>query len=163
MAAESSFDIVNKPDHQEIDNALNQTAKELANRFDFKGVDAGIKWSGDAIELQANSEQRVTAVLDVFKEKLVKRQLSLKTIDATEPALSGKLAKITVTVTNGISQENAKKVSKLIRDKGPKTVKAQIQGDELRVSSKSRDDLQEVQRLVRAADYDFAVQFVNYR
>jgi hypothetical protein len=163
MAAESSFDIVNKPDKQEIDNALNQTAKEIANRFDFKGVDAGIKWSGEAIELQANSEQRVSAVLDVFKEKLVKRQLSLKTIDAGEPVLSGRLAKISVTVTNGISQDNAKKVSKLIRDKGPKTVKAQIQGDELRVSSKSRDDLQEVQRLIREADFDFAVQFVNYR
>lgn len=163
MAAESSFDIVNKPDRQEIDNALNQTAKELANRFDFKGVDAGIKWSGDAIELQANSDQRVTAVLDVFKEKLVKRQISLKTIDATEPALSGKLAKITVTVTNGISQENAKKITKLIRDRGPKTIKAQVQGDELRVSSKSRDDLQAVQRLIRDQDYEFAVQFVNYR
>ena len=163
MAAESSFDIVNKPDRQEIDNALNQAAKELANRFDFKGVDAGIKWSGDAIELQANSDQRVTAVLDVFKEKLVKRQISLKTIDATEPALSGKLAKITVTVTNGISQENAKKITKLIRDQGPKTIKAQVQGDELRVSSKSRDDLQAVQRLIRDQDYDFAVQFVNYR
>jgi cyclic-di-GMP-binding protein len=163
MAAESSFDIVNKPDKQEIDNALNQTAKEIANRFDFKGVDAGIKWSGEAIDLQANSEQRVTAVLDVFKEKLVKRQLSLKMIDASDPVLSGKLAKITVTVTNGISQENAKKISKLIRDSAPKTVKAQIQGDELRVSSKSRDDLQEVQRLIREADLDFAVQFVNYR
>ena len=163
MAAESSFDIVNKPDKQEIDNALNQTAKEIANRFDFKGVDAGIRWSGEAIELQANSEQRVTAVLDVFKDKLVKRQLSLKMIDASEPVLSGKLAKLTVTVTNGISQDNAKKISKLIRDSAPKTVKAQIQGDELRVSSKSRDDLQEVQRLIREADLDFAVQFVNYR
>lgn len=163
MAAESSFDIVNKPDRQEIDNALNQTAKELANRFDFKGVDAGIKWSGEAIELQANSDQRVSAVLDVFKDKLVKRSLSLKLIDATEPALSGKLAKITVTISNGISQDNAKKISKLIRDRGLKTVKAQIQGDELRVSSKSRDDLQEVQRLVRDEDFDFAVQFVNYR
>ncbi|HEX4832056.1 MAG TPA: YajQ family cyclic di-GMP-binding protein [Trebonia sp.] len=163
MAAESSFDIVNKPDHQEIDNALNQTAKEISNRFDFKGVDAGIKWSGDAIELQANSELRVEAVLDVFREKLVKRSVSLKVIDASDPSMSGKLAKITVTIANGISQDNAKKVSKLIRDKGPKTVKAQIQGEELRVSSKSRDDLQEVQRLVRDEDFEFAVQFVNYR
>ena len=106
---------------------------------------------------RANSDQRVTAVLDVFKDKLVKRSLSLKLIDATEPALSGKLAKITVTITNGISQENAKKISKLIRDKGPKTVKAQIQGDELRVSSKSRDDLQEVQRSRPSEeDFDFA-------
>jgi cyclic-di-GMP-binding protein len=163
MAAESSFDIVNKPDRQEIDNALNQAAKEIANRFDFKGVDAGIKWSGESIDIQANSEQRASAVLDVFKEKLVKRQLSLKLIDATDPVMSGKLAKITVTVTNGISQDNAKKLSKLIRDSGLKGVKAQIQGEELRVSSKSRDDLQEVQRLIREQDFDFAVQFVNYR
>jgi cyclic-di-GMP-binding protein len=161
--AESSFDIVNKPDKQEIDNALNQTAKEITKRFDFKGVDASIRWSGDAIELQANSELRVAAVLDVFKDKLVKRSLSLKIIDASEPAMSGKLAKISVTIANGISQENAKKLSKLIRDRGPKTVKAQIQGDELRVSSKSRDDLQEIQRLIREEDLDFAVQFVNYR
>jgi uncharacterized protein YajQ (UPF0234 family) len=163
MAAESSFDIVNKPDRQEIDNALNQSAKEIANRFDFKGVGAGIKWSGEAIEIQANSEQRAAAVLDVFKEKLVKRQLSLKLIDATDPVMSGKLAKITVTIANGISQDNAKKISKLIRDTGLKGVKAQIQGDELRVFSKSRDDLQEVQRLIRDQDFDFAVQFVNYR
>jgi|SRR5215469_1713302 len=163
MAAESSFDIVNKPDRQEIDNALNQTAKEISKRFDFKNVDAGIRWSGEAIEIQANSDQRAAAVLDVFQDKLLKRQISLKTIDAGEPVMSGKLAKITVTVTNGISQENAKKLSKLIRDEGPKNVKAQVQGDELRVSGKSRDDLQEVQRLVREQDFDFAVQFVNYR
>src|SRR5258708_21488271 len=115
--------MLNKPDRQEIATARNQTAKEVANRLDLKGVDAGIKWAGEASELQANSDQRVAAVLDVFKDKLVKRSLSLKLIDATEPVLSGKLAKITVTITNGISQDNAKKISKLIRDKGPKTVK----------------------------------------
>ena len=164
MAAESSFDIVSKINHQEVDNALNQAAKEIGTRFDFRGVGASIAWSGNqAVEIRANSEERASAVLDVFKEKLVKRQLSLKTIDAGEPVLSGRLAKISVTVTNGISQENAKKISKLIRDSAAKSVKAQIQGDELRVSSKSRDDLQDVQRLIRDADFDFAVQFVNYR
>jgi hypothetical protein len=163
MSSESSFDIVNKPDRQEISNAVNQTAKELAKRFDFKGADAGIDRSGEAIEIQANSDLRATAVLDLFKERLVKREVSLKNIEATEPAPSGKLYKIKVTVTEGISQENAKKLSKLIRDSGLKGVKAQVQADELRVSSKSRDDLQAVQRLVRSQDLDFAVQFVNYR
>jgi cyclic-di-GMP-binding protein len=102
-------------------------------------------------------------VLDVFQSKLIRRGVSLKALDAGEPRSSGKLYKITANMTEGISQENAKKVSKLIRDQGPKGVKAQIQGDELRVSSKSRDDLQKVQALIKGADYDFAVQFTNYR
>jgi uncharacterized protein YajQ (UPF0234 family) len=163
MSSESSFDIVNKPDHQEVANAVNQTAKDITKRFDFKNVDADIRWSGDAIEIQANTDRRADAVLDLFKEKLVKRQVSLKNIQAGEPRPSGKLYKITVTVTAGISQENAKKLSKLIRDQGPKGVKVQVQGDELRISSKSRDDLQAIQRLVRGQDFDFAVEFVNYR
>ena len=163
MAAESSFDIVSKIDRQEVDNALNQAAKEVRQRFDFKNTDASIRWSGEAIELEANSEERVKAVLDVFQSKLVKRGVSLKALDAGEPRPSGKLYKITATTSEGISQDNAKKVSKLIRDEGPKGVKAQIQGDELRVSSKSRDDLQAVQSLIKDQDYDFAVQFTNYR
>ena len=163
MASESSFDIVNKVDHQEVDNAVNQAAKEVSQRFDFKNVDAGIKWSGESVDIQANTEERANAVLDVFKDKLVKRQISLKGLDVDEPKLSGKVYKITASINAGISQENAKKISKLIRDEGPKGVKAQIQGDELRVSSKSRDDLQAVQALVKGQDFDFAVQFVNYR
>ncbi|HSN42709.1 MAG TPA: DUF520 family protein, partial [Propionibacteriaceae bacterium] len=98
-----------------------------------------------------------------FKTKLIRRGIDLKALDAGEPRLSGKMWKITATTQQGISQENAKKVSKLIRDEGPKGVKSQIQGDELRVSSKSRDDLQTVQKLVKDADFEFAVQFVNYR
>jgi len=163
MASDSSFDIVSKVDRQEVDNALNQAAKEVRQRFDFKNTDAGIAWSGEAIELEANSEERVKAVLDVFQSKLVKRGVSLKALDAGEPRSSGKLYKITATTTEGISQENARNVAKLIRDDGPKGVKSQIQGDELRVSSKSRDDLQAVQALIKAQDYDFAVQFTNYR
>jgi uncharacterized protein YajQ (UPF0234 family) len=163
MSSESSFDIVNKPDQQEIHNAVNQTAQEISKRFDFKNVDAAIRLSGDAIEIQANTDQRAEAILDVFKERLVKRQVSLKNIKVDDPAQLGKLYKITVTVTVGISQENAKKLSKIIRDKGPKSIKLQSQGDELRVFSKSRDDLQAVQTLVRAQDFDFPVQFVNYR
>ena len=163
MASESSMDVVSKVDRQEVDNALNQAAKEVHQRFDFKNTDASIAWSGESIEIEAVSEERAKAVLDVFQSKLVKRGISLKSLDAGEPRSSGKLYKITATTTEGISQENAKKVSKLIRDEGPKGVKAQIQGDELRVSSKSRDDLQAVQTLIKAQDYDFAVQFTNYR
>ena len=163
MASESSFDIVSKVDRQEVDNALNQAAKEIRQRFDFKNAEASIVWSGEAIEMEAVSEERVKAVLDVFESKLVRRGVSLKALDAGEPRSSGKLYKITATTTEGISTENAKKVAKLIRDEGPKTVKTQIQGEELRVSSKSRDDLQAAQALVKNADYDFAVQFTNYR
>ena len=163
MASESSFDVVSKIDHQEVDNALNQAAKEIRQRFDFKNTEAKIEWSGEAIEMEAVSEDRVTAILDVFQSKLVKRGVSLKALESGDPRISGKLVKITSTLTEGISSENAKKVSKLIRDEGPKGVKAQIQGEELRVSSKNRDDLQQVQRMIKEADYDFAVQFVNYR
>jgi uncharacterized protein YajQ (UPF0234 family) len=163
MASESSFDVVSKVDRQEVDNALGQTGRELTQRFDFKNTGASIAWSGENIEMRAGTEERVKAVLDVFKDKLIKRGISLKTLEAGEPSVSGKEYKIVATVTEGISQENAKKVAKLIRDEGPKGVKAQIQGEELRVSSKSRDDLQEVIALLKGQEFDFAVQFTNYR
>ena len=103
------------------------------------------------------------AVVDVLQSKLVKRGISLKSLDLSEPVVQGKRYRISGSVKNGISSENAKKISKLIRDEGPKSVKAQIQGDELRVSSKSRDDLQATISLVKNADLDIDVQFVNYR
>ncbi|MER5212528.1 YajQ family cyclic di-GMP-binding protein [Streptomyces sp. SA15] len=161
--ADSSFDIVSKVERQEVDNALNQAAKEVSQRYDFKGVGASISWSGDQILMEANSEDRVKAVLDVFQSKLIKRGISLKALDAGEPQLSGKDYKIFASIQEGISQDNAKKVAKIIRDEGPKGVKAQVQGDELRVSSKSRDDLQAVISLLKGKDFDFAIQFVNYR
>lgn len=161
--ADSSFDIVSKVERQEVDNALNQAARELSQRYDFKNVGASIEWSGEKIEMRANSEERVKAILDVFETKLVKRGISLKALEAGEPQLSGKEYKIIAGIQQGISQENAKKVAKIIRDEGPKGVKAQVQGDELRVTSKSRDDLQAVQALLRGKDLDFALQFVNYR
>jgi uncharacterized protein YajQ (UPF0234 family) len=163
MAQDSSFDIVSKVDRQEVDNALNQAAKEVANRFDFKGTGASVRWSGDDIAMEADGEERVKAVWDVLQSKLVKRKVDLKSVHASDPKLSGKTWHMVATLQNGISQDNAKKISKLIRDEAPKGVKAQIQGDELRVTSKSRDHLQAVQQLIREADYDFAVQFVNYR
>ena len=164
MPSESSFDIVSKIDRQEADNALNQASKEIGTRFDFRGVGASIQWSGEqGVEIRANSEERANAVLDVFKEKLVKRGVSLKHLDAAEPKVSGKEYRIAISLKEGITQDNAKKVSKIIRDEGPKGVKAQVQGEELRVSSKSRDDLQSVISLLKSKDFDFALQFINYR
>jgi uncharacterized protein YajQ (UPF0234 family) len=161
--ADSSFDVVSKIDHQEVDNALNQTGKEIAHRFDFKGTGAKIEWSGKDILIQANSEERATAVLEVLKEKVIKRGLSLKILDAGKPQLSGKEYRLAVSLKEGIDQENAKKISKIIRDEGPKGIKAQIQGEELRVSSKKKDDLQEVITLLKGKDLDIALQFTNYR
>jgi cyclic-di-GMP-binding protein len=164
VAAESSFDIVSKVNHQEVDNALNQTAKEVGTRFDFRGVGASISWSGSkAVEIRANSEERTKAVLDLFKEKLIRRGVSLKVLDAAEPRLSGKEYRLMTGLKEGISTDDARKISKIIRDEGPKGVRAQVQGEELRVSSKKKDELQEVQRLLKGKDLEIALQFVNYR
>ncbi len=163
--ADSSFDVVSKVDRQEVDNALNQTAREVAQRYDFKGVGASIEWSGEAILIKANSAERVKAVVDVFESKLFRRGVSLKAIDfgEGEPQASGKEYRLGGTLKEGLNQEVAKKLTKLLRDEGPKSVKAQIQGDEVRVSSKSRDDLQAAIALLKGADVDAALQFVNYR
>jgi cyclic-di-GMP-binding protein len=164
MAGDSSFDIVSKIDHQEVDNAINQTAKEVSQRFDFKNTGASVKRLGESsIEVTANADERALAVVEVLKERLIKRGQSLKILDVGEPRTSGKEVKVAVDLKEGITQEQAKKIGKLIRDEGPKGVKVQVQGDELRVSSKKRDDLQEVIALVKSQDYDFAVQFTNYR
>lgn len=161
--ADSSFDIVSKVERQEVDNALNQASKEISQRYDFKGTGASISWSGEKILMEASGEERVKAILDIFQSKLIKRGISLKSLDVGEPQLSGKEYKLFATIEEGISQENAKKVAKIVRDEGPKGVKALVQGDELRVSSKSRDDLQTVQALLKGQDFDFDVQFTNYR
>ena len=164
MAANPSFDIVSKVDRQEADNALRQAQKELETRFDFRGTGAEIDWAGDeAVSIQAGTEDRAKAALEVFKEKLVKRNISLKSLDAGEPRASGKVYKIDCKIIQGIDAEKAKAISKKIRDEGPKGVQAQIQGDQLRVSGKKRDDLQAVQQLLRGADLDVALQFDNYR
>ena len=163
MASDSSFDVVSKVDKQEVSNALNQAQKEIAQRYDFKGVGAEIDFSGEKILMKANSEERVNAVLDVFQSKLVKRGISLKSLDAGEPFASGKECRIEASVKEGIAQDQAKKITKLIRDEGPKGVKATIQGDELRVSSKSRDDLQDVIALLKGSDLEVDLQFINYR
>ncbi|AMM21878.1 YajQ family cyclic di-GMP-binding protein [Frondihabitans sp. PAMC 28766] len=161
--ADSSFDVVSKVDTMEADNALNQARKEVEQRYDFKNVGAAIDPSGDTILIKANTEERAKAVLDVYESKLIKRGISLKSIDAGEPYASGKEYRIEVSMKDGIDQEHAKKINKLIRDEAPKGVKSQIQGDELRVQSKSRDDLQATMALLKGADLDVSLQFVNFR
>jgi uncharacterized protein YajQ (UPF0234 family) len=162
--ADPSFDVVSKIDRQEVDNALNQASKELAQRFDFRGTNASIDWSGElGITIKADTEERASAALEVFKEKLIKRSISLKALDAGEPKPSGKQFIVTGTLAQGIDSDHAKKIAKLIRDEGPKGVQAQIQGDQLRVTGKKRDDLQAVQALLRGADLGVALQFDNYR
>jgi uncharacterized protein YajQ (UPF0234 family) len=159
------MDIVSRVDRQEVDNALNQAGKEISQRYDFKNVGASISWSGEKIVMVANSAERVLAILDVFQTKLIKRGVSLKAIDTgdNEPQASGKEYRLEGVLKEGLAGENAKKVTKIIREEGPKSVKTQITGDEVRATSKSRDDLQEVQALLKNADLDFAVQFTNYR
>ncbi len=163
MAGDSSFDVVSKVDPQEVENALNQAHKEIAQRYDFKGVGASIEMAGEAILMKANSPERVKAVMDVFIAKLAKRGVSLKSLEYGEPQPSGKEYRLTATIKEGLSQEIAKKLTKLVRDEGPKGVKALIQGDELRVTSKSRDDLQDTMALLKGADVEADLQFTNRR
>lgn len=165
MASDSSFDVVSKLDRQEVDNAVNQTAKEISQRYDFRGVDAAITLAGDTITMEANSADRVLAILDVLQSRLFRRGVSLKVLDLgdKEPKLSGKIYKLVCPLKEGLTQDIAKQITKAIRDQGPKGVKATIQGDEVRVSSKSRDDLQSVIALLKELDVDAALQFVNYR
>lgn len=161
--ADSTFDVVSKVDQMEADNALHQAQKEIAQRYDFKNVGASVEQSGEKVLIKANSEERAKAVLEVYESKLIKRGISLRSLDAGEPYASGKEYRIETSLKSGIEQDAAKKISKLIRDEAPKSVKSQIQGDELRVSSKSRDDLQATMALLKGADLDVALQFVNFR
>jgi hypothetical protein len=163
--ADSSFDVVSKVDQQEIDNALNQAAKEVRQRFDFKGTGASISWSGDsAVVITANSDERVKAVLEVFKERLVKRQVSLKALDHSEPEpAAGNTSRLNVNLRQGIDADKARMITKLIKSDAPKGVQAQIQGETVRVSSKKRDDLQTVIALLKGADIGIPLQFENYR
>ena len=163
--ADSSFDIVSKIDRMEVDNALNQAKKELAQRFDFKNTGADIDWKGEhEVELVANSEERVKAALDVFKEKLVKRGVSLKGLDygKVEEATQNTVRQ-TVTIKVGISSDKAREINRLIKEKGGKGVSSQTQGETVRVTGKKRDDLQAVIALLKGADLGIPLQFNNFR
>lgn len=162
--ADPSFDVVSKVDRQEVDNALNQASKELGTRFDFRGTGTTITWSGEeALTIESETEERALAAVEVFKEKLIKRSISLKAFEAGEPALSGKIYKISGKILQGIASDKAKQIAKFIRDEGPKGVQAQIQGDQLRVSGKKKDQLQDVIALLKGKDFEIALQFTNYR
>jgi uncharacterized protein YajQ (UPF0234 family) len=163
--ADSSFDVVSKVDRQEVDNALNQAAKEVGQRFDFKGTGASIAWSGESgVEIKANSDDRVRAVLDVFKERLVKRSVSLKALEHGDPQpAAGSTSRLLVTIKQGIDDEKAKAIVKRLKSDAPKGVQAQVQGDTVRVSSKKKDDLQAAIALLKEADFGIPLQFQNYR
>ena len=162
--ADSSFDVVSKVDRQEVDNALNQAAKELSQRFDFRGTGTSISWAGEeAVTIESETEERAVAAVEVFKEKLIKRNISLKAFESGEPTISGKTYKVSGKILQGIESDKAKEISKAIRDEKLKGVQAQIQGDQLRVSGKKKDDLQAVIALLKGEDFDFALQFTNYR
>lgn len=161
--ADSTFDIVSKVDKMEADNALHQAQKEVAQRYDFKNVGASVDWSGEKLLFKANTEERVKAVLEVLEQRFIKRGISLRSLDVGEPYASGKEFRIEASLKQGIAQEDAKKINKIIRDEAPKSVKSQIQGDELRVSSKSRDDLQTTMAILKGSNLDVDLQFVNRR
>lgn len=161
--AEYSFDVGCKVDMQELNNALDLARKEVANRFDFKGAKAEIKLDKDALALTTSDEMRMKQLIDVIQTKLVKRELNLKAFQwgTFETNVSG-VFKCKVAIQSGLTQEQTKKITKMIKDSKLK-VQSRIQGDAVRVTGKSKDDLQEVQKMIRDADLEFAAVFDNYR
>ncbi len=164
MAKDSSFDVVSKVDRQEVDNALNQTKKELQNRFDFKGTGAAIEWTGELqLEISANTDHRVTAGVEVFKEKCVKRQVPLKALQIGPLRETGGGGhKIVIDVNQGISTEKAREMVKALKQSGMK-VQASIQEEQVRVSGKSKDILQGAIQFLKEQDFGIPLQFTNYR
>lgn len=158
-----SFDIVSEVDAQEVRNAVNQASRELINRYDFKGTDTSVESTDDSITVESDTERRLEAANDVLKSKLIRREISLKALGGGETMpIGGSRFKSVWTLTNGIPQDAAKELSKEIRDAGLKA-KAQIQGDQLRVQSKKRDELQAVIAMLRGLDYRLPLQFNNFR
>ncbi len=162
-ATEFSFDIVSKVDQQEVRNAVDQAQKELMNRFDLKGTNSEIDFEKENITLLGGDEGKLKQVRDILYSKLVKRGVDARAIEygKEEPA-SGMTVKQSVTFTSGIAQDKAKALIKQIKETGLK-VNAQIQGDQIRVSGKSKDDLQKCIQFVKGLDLDFAVDFLNFR
>ena len=158
-----SFDIVSQVDMQEVRNAVDQASRELVNRYDFKGTNTTVQLSEEGITVESSSEGRLDAAIDVLKGKLIKRQVSLKSISGGEPKeIGGGRYKTVFTLNEGISQDAAKELVKDIKDMKLK-VQVQIQGDQVRVSGKKRDDLQDVIAEVRELDFRLPLQFINFR
>lgn len=163
MAKDSSFDIVSEVDMQEVDNALNQAQKEITGRFDFKGSNSTIERKENEITINTLDEMKLDNMVDIFEAKLIKRGVSPKSFEygKVESSLGGRVKQI-VKIRAGIEKEQAKKITSLIKDKKLK-VQASIQGDSVRVTGKNKDDLQTVIQAIKEADFEFAVQFTNYR
>lgn len=166
MASDYSFDISSDFDRQEMVNAIDQTRREIENRFDFKGVTADIDYSekDKTLTIQSESDFKLGSIIDILESKMVKRDLSLKILDKSKPeeAASGGCVRKVLPLRSGLSSENAKKISKMIRESYPKS-KPTIQGEEVRVVSKSKDELQDIMILLRESDLELPLQFGNYR
>ncbi|MFB5191493.1 YajQ family cyclic di-GMP-binding protein [Alicyclobacillus fastidiosus] len=163
MAKDASFDIVSKVDLQEVNNAVTQARREIETRFDFKGSKSEIRLEDESLTLISDDEYKLSQVLDVLQTKLVKRDVSLKALKPgkIEPASGGTVRQV-FSLQQGIDQTVAKQITKLIRDSKLK-VQAQIQGDQVRVTGKNRDDLQQVIQLLKSEDIEAPLQFTNYR
>jgi uncharacterized protein YajQ (UPF0234 family) len=161
-----TFDIVSQVDMQEVRNAVDQAQRELATRFDFKGTDSTVELHDKEkeVRLHSSTEDRLKAVVQVLEEKLVRRKVSLKALDygKVEEAAKG-TSRQTVTLKAGVSQDNARAINRWIKDKGPKGVQSQTQGDQIRVTAKKRDDLQSVIAGLREEDFGIPLQFENFR
>lgn len=164
--ANFSFDIVSEYDKAEMNNVFDQTMREIQNRYDFKGTPAAIEWLNSdktGIKVTGNGDWQIDAILDIFRKKLATRGQSQKVLDTTkEPTESNLKTTQEVPFKQGLDQEKAKSLTKLIRDELPK-LKTQIQGDAVRVTGSSKDDLQSAIQLIRTKDLDFPVNFTNYR
>lgn len=164
--ANFSFDIVSDYDKAEMNNVFDQTQREMTNRYDFKGTPAEIEWlNGDktGIKVTGNGDWQIDAILDIYRKKLATRGLSQKTLDTSKELIESNLKTTQeIPFVQGLDQDKAKQITKLLRDEFPK-VKAQIQGDAVRVMSSSKDDLQAVMQLLRGKDFDFPISFTNYR
>ena len=159
-----SFDVVSEVDRQELKNAVDQAQRELANRFDFKNTDSSIEQKELVLTIRTSSEDRLRALKVLLEEKFVKRQISLRGLEwgKIEQA-SGESVRQIVTVTVGISSDKAREINKLIKEKAPKGIASQTQGEQLRVTGKKRDDLQETMTLLKGAELGIAIQFENFR
>lgn len=163
MAQDFSFDIVSKTDMQEVTNAVQQARKELTTRFDFKGSKSDIELAAEEIVLTSDDEQKLKSVRDILEEKMVKRKVSIKALDyQTIEQAAGSTVRQRVKIIDGIETDKAKAIVKAIKDAKIK-VQASIQGDQVRVAGKKKDELQTVMTMLRERDFGLPLQFVNYR
>ena len=160
----ASFDVVSEVDRQEVRNAIDQAQREICTRFDFKGTNSSIEQTDLVVTLRSVSEDRLTALRQVLEEKLVKRGVSLKGLEYgdVEEASQNTVRQV-ATITVGISSDKAREINRMIKEKGPKGVSSQTQGDQVRVTGKKRDDLQAVIQLLKDADLAIPLQFTNFR